>query len=953
MAAKTYLITTLKICAVLFLLAQPIFAAQPRYEVIDLGTLSGEDGCAYSINDAGQVVGGSGNNAFFWEDTNGNGQSDPCEMQDLGTLGYDNSIAVAINEFGQVVGYSYSDSLYHPINAFLWEDINQNGHADPGEIQNLGTISGGSRYQALGINNKGQVVGKFEAQVTYPAYPGHCFIWDRTSGMKDVSILTGDKIDSAYSINDAGQVVGSISYIWDNNTNQLTRMELPPAWGAWWCAGKAINNSGQVAGILCFQNGDWRPFLWEDGEMINLGTLGGRMSYAKGMNEIGQVVGNSTLTYANDFLNHAFLWDMINGMVNLNNVLPADSKWKELRYALDINNRGQIVGYGVTEAGELHPFLMTPVPRTIYVDDDAAGANDGSNWKDAFIYLQDALAAAYSGDEIWVAQGIYKPDQGAGITPGDRDATFQLVNGVSIKGGYAGFGEPDPNARDIDLFQTILSGDLNGDDGPDFANNGENSYHVVTGSGTDGTAVLDGFTITAGNANGNDYINRCGGGMLSSHSSPTVTNCTFSGNYTRLDGGGMYWEESNPTISNCLLTGNIGESRGAGIRCYNSNPTITNCIINWNSSGWDGGGMHNTLSSPVIVNCTFSGNSATSGSGMDNNYYSNPIMINCNFIDNSARNWGGAICNFQYSSPSVTNCIFSGNLAHSGGGMYNYDDSQPQLTHCTFNRNLAGWRGGGIFNSNSVPTLTNCILWGDTPMEIYGTIPLVIYSDVEGGWPGEGNIDADPCFIDPGYWDANGTPDDANDNFWVDGDYRLRAGSPCIDAGTDAGVYEDIEGNVRPFDFPAIDNNVELADFDMGAYEAVAIQGELKVLPRTVNRRSRQKYILASVRLPEGITKRQIDTDKPLLLYPSGVEALHQYIFQSRRRGAQQTSILAFFDKAELMEAVPDNGQVELQVVGRLKTGQYFYGIDTVNIIGRSRMPRRSSLNMSRAVSHR
>jgi hypothetical protein len=110
--------------------------------------------------------------------------------------------------------------------------------------------------------------------------------------------------------------------------------------------------------------------------------------------------------------------------------------------------------------------LLTTAPtfagHTIYVDDDATGNNDGSSWTDAFNFLQDALAIAYSGDEIWVAQGIYKPDQGASITPGDREATFQLKNRLTLKGGYVGFGHPNHNARDIELYETILSGDLDG-----------------------------------------------------------------------------------------------------------------------------------------------------------------------------------------------------------------------------------------------------------------------------------------------------------------------------------------------------------------------------------------------------------------------------------------------------------------------------------------------------------
>ena len=109
-------------------------------------------------------------------------------------------------------------------------------------------------------------------------------------------------------------------------------------------------------------------------------------------------------------------------------------------------------------------FLAQPIAgKTIYVDADATGANDGSSWENAYNHLQDALADANSSAkpvQIRVAQGIYKPDQGVGITPGDREATFQLISGVAIRGGYAGFGEPDPNTRDIECYPTILSGDL-------------------------------------------------------------------------------------------------------------------------------------------------------------------------------------------------------------------------------------------------------------------------------------------------------------------------------------------------------------------------------------------------------------------------------------------------------------------------------------------------------------
>ena len=144
-------------------------------------------------------------------------------------------------------------------------------------------------------------------------------------------------------------------------------------------------------------------------------------------------------------------------------------------------------------------FSIPSIAATIYVDTNTPDNNDGSNWSKAYKYLQDALFAASAGDEIWVAQGVYTPDSNSANPTGsnDQDAAFQLINGVTAKGGYAGYGEPDPNARDVDLYKTILSGDLDGDDGPNFTNTGDNSYHVVTGSGIDETTILDGFTISS------------------------------------------------------------------------------------------------------------------------------------------------------------------------------------------------------------------------------------------------------------------------------------------------------------------------------------------------------------------------------------------------------------------------------------------------------------------------
>ncbi|MHC4499697.1 MAG: hypothetical protein ACYS21_11360, partial [Planctomycetota bacterium] len=134
---------------------------------------------------------------------------------------------------------------------------------------------------------------------------------------------------------------------------------------------------------------------------------------------------------------------------------------------------------------------------TIYVDASASGNGTGTSWADAYNYLQDALTAASSGDEVWVAEGIYTPTQLA--DPCDaRSATFQLISGVALYGGFpSGVGDPNWNDRDLAANETILSGDI----GTPVAVV-DNCYHVVTTDHTDAATVLDGFTITAGNADG-------------------------------------------------------------------------------------------------------------------------------------------------------------------------------------------------------------------------------------------------------------------------------------------------------------------------------------------------------------------------------------------------------------------------------------------------------------------
>ena len=396
--------------------------------------------------------------------------------------------------------------------------------------------------------------------------------------------------------------------------------------------------------------------------------------------------------------------------------------------------------------------------EVIHVDDDAAGANNGTNWENAYVYLQDALVDANDSAkpvDIRVAQGTYTPDRGDGYVPGDKQAIFLLKGGVTLKGGFAGVGTDDPNAWDNQAYKTVLSGDLSGNDDRWLPNFIENSDRVIGCTQADGTAVLDGFTITGGYA-----TDSRGGGMYNIGASPTVRRCVFFDNYAS-----------------------------------------------------SGGGMANLGGSPTVTECTFSGNLANMGGGMFN-YESHPIVESCVFYDNGTNMLGGGgMHNYVDSNSTVINCLFIDNRAPFGAGMYNYY-ADTTIINCTFSNNRANGWGGGIHSEVVGHTVvTNCIVWGNTPDQIIAMAGGwgrsfavdVTYSDVQDGYSGEGNIDVYPIFANPSVGDYHlksqaGRWDQASQR-WVF-DYVT---SPCIDAG-------DPNSSVASEPFP------DGAIINMGAY---------------------------------------------------------------------------------------------------------------------------------------
>ncbi len=461
-------------------------------------------------------------------------------------------------------------------------------------------------------------------------------------------------------------------------------------------------------------------------------------------------------------------------------------------------------------------YSAEPMPPVLYVDDDAAAGGDGRSWATAINDLQRAICLATSSggavSEIWVAAGTYRPDR----ETGDRGASFSLISSVAYYGGFAGH-ETQRDQRDPAANVTVLSGDLAQDDGPDFANNGENSLHVVAGAYVDGTAVLDGFTITAGNANGSFPFD-AGGGMRNDHASPAITDCVFTGNAGTWGAAVENYVDSNPRITNCTFVRNRASLRGGALSNNDSNPVVRNCTFTENHGAQAVGAVFNVVGSvPVFIDCRFIANSAAQwGGAMQNADQSQVSLINCWFLANAAGTNGGAIDNYK-STLTLTNCLFSGNRgSQSGGAIFTLGGSVATLNNCTFYGNSTGWNGGGLANDYmSTATLNNCVFWQNSDsggFDETGQVwteggPLAFNHNCIQGWTGSmggaGNIGQDPLFADPPGADGiQGTIDD---------DLRLSHGSPCIDGGDDLAVPLDV------FDLDGDGDTAEATPFDLAS----------------------------------------------------------------------------------------------------------------------------------------
>jgi hypothetical protein len=438
---------------------------------------------------------------------------------------------------------------------------------------------------------------------------------------------------------------------------------------------------------------------------------------------------------------------------------------------------------------------------------------------------------AISGDEVWVAKGTYYPTTES-IARDARSRTFAVKSGVNMYGGFLGseslvsqrvLADLDKNGR-VDSCElvnpTILSGNTDGvadvwtktmnADGITWKwtvkGNEGNCYNVVIAN-----SKIDGFSIIGGNANGSTNLN--GGGI---NSNSTVANCTVSNCSASTYGGGIYAVASSAysrLVTNCIVSNCSAGTSGSGGGIYSSY-SVTYCNVN-NCSAGSGSGIY---SSNSVTYCNVNNCSAGSNGGgicFSSTSFDLTILVSkCNVSNCSAGSKGGGIySDFSYvNSCTVNNCF-----ALNGGGIYSNFPSSSVI-NCTVSNCLASLNYGGIYSYSSVINcnVSNCSGGGITAKS---AINCAASNNKSTSTIGSGIIGTQAGCISPIITDAYIQPTsfigvattDAQKLELANANWRLKEGSPCINAGTSTNVSsgKDFDGNTR----------VQLGTIDIGAYE--------------------------------------------------------------------------------------------------------------------------------------
>lgn len=381
-------------------------------------------------------------------------------------------------------------------------------------------------------------------------------------------------------------------------------------------------------------------------------------------------------------------------------------------------------------------WITTHAQSIIYVDATNTGSQNGQSWSTAYSDLQDAISASSAGDSIFVANGEYYPSIGLAGSTDPRDRAFLIPTGVALFGGFVG-NESSITDRSLDSMslhvtnRTRLSGDIG-----TLNDDSDNCYHVVVSILSSNSTLVDGFTISDANANGQDSIvvngvdifRKYGGGLNLTTSFLTLANCVVRDNVASRGGGGINNNDSDPNIENSTFYSNSviwnddqdPNSGGGAMRNDASHPNIYQTTFHGNDcyAAQGGGAIRNeNASNPTIDHSRIRDNSTTfggdGGAGMYNATGSAPNISNCRFLSNYTQEQGGAMYN-DNSTPIVSNSLFQSNIGAGGAGAIESDGgSHMELLNCEFFSNSTDGDGGALQNWKSSPSINDCLFVGN------------------------------------------------------------------------------------------------------------------------------------------------------------------------------------------------------------------------------------------------